>query len=169
MTEQQKNETVDQVQQAQAPRTKKKPSIVRVIILLLIIGGLAAAFIYPQFCDYTTRTRVAEGLVLASSAKNLVVDNAVNGLPLDHGWSPIMPTKNTQAIFIDEVSGVITIVSNPKSTEGGVVLALTPTVDGARLMSGKEPVGRISWECKTLSLGNRTLQDLPTECRRMME
>ena len=150
-------------------RAKMKSLIVNATICIFVFL-LILAFMIPQFADYTIRTRVAEGLVLASAAKNLVTENAVNGFPLDHGWKSIEPTKNTQAILIDGMSGVIFIISNPKSTGGGVVLALIPTEgDGTRLVSGTPPKGWISWECKTLILGSRTMKDIPTECRTMME
>lgn len=148
-------------------RVKMKSLIVNVILCLLVLL-LALAFVIPQFADYTTRTRVAEGLVLASAAKNLVADNAVNGFPLNTGWEPLSPTKNTQSIMIDEITGVIFIVSNPKSTEGGVVLTLIPTVEGERLVPGKIPQGIIYWECKALSLGSLTMSHIPSECRTLM-
>lgn len=150
-----------------APRVKKRPSIV-LIIICITIGLLAVAFIIPMYSDYTYRTRIAEGLVLASGAKNLVVDNAANGFHFNQGWDSPEPTKNTQAILIDRRTGVVYIISNPKSTGGGVVLALIPMEDGEQLVPGKQSQGRISWECKTLSLGSRTMHDIPSECKTLM-
>ena len=40
----------------------------------------------PAYKDYLIKTRVAEAIGLATAAKTLVFENAVNGQVLDAGW-----------------------------------------------------------------------------------
>lgn len=134
------------------------------IWLTFFFGILAVGFLIlclPMYSDYTVRTRIGEGLVLAASAKNLVVDNAVNGYPYDQGWSALIPTQNTARIEIDRATGVITIVGTKRADN--IVLLLTPMVDETPL-SGQKIEGRIYWVCSepTRKVPPR---NIPPECR----
>jgi type IV pilus assembly protein PilA len=126
---------------------------------IFIVGYLFCAWI--MYSDYTVRTRISEGLVLAASAKNLVVDNAVNGYPYDQGWSAITPTNNIASIEIARATGVITIVGTKRADN--IVLLLTPMVDETPL-SGQKIEGRIYWVCSEPT-GKVPPHDIPPECR----
>jgi len=132
-------------------------TLIELMIVIAIIGILAA-FAVPMFQDYTIRTRVGEGLVLASAAKNLVVDNAVNGLAFGNGWGGITATKNTASISIG-ADGVITITANANAN--GIVTTLTPTP--ALPAVGTPPTGVIDWTCQ--STGGTNANQYPSECR----
>ena len=54
-------------------------TLIELMMVVAIIGILAAVAI-PFYQDYTIRTRVTEGLALASSAKMIVVENASSGV-----------------------------------------------------------------------------------------
>jgi len=136
-------------------------TLIELMIVVAIIGILAA-FAVPMFQDYTVRTRVAEGLVLASSAKNLVVDNAVNGLAFKNGEPTFNATVNTESISIDAGTGAISIVATGKGKDIG--LLLTPTDDGGALVAGQVPTGRIEWTCTVEVAGDNDNQ-IPPECR----
>jgi type IV pilus assembly protein PilA len=49
-------------------------TLVELLIVIAIIGILAAIAI-PAYSEYTARAQVAEGMALASSAKNAIADN----------------------------------------------------------------------------------------------
>lgn len=135
-------------------------TLIELMIVVAIIGILAA-FALPMYQDYTVRTRVGEGLVLAGSAKNLVVDNAVNGLAFENGWVPITATTNTASIGIDSSDGTITITGSSKANS--IVTTLTPDANGAPLAVGVIPTGRIAWTCE--SSGGTNANQYPAECR----
>lgn len=134
------------------------------IWLTFFFGILAVGFLIlclPMYSDYTVRTRIGEGLVLAGSAKNLVIDNAVNNRPYDFGWVPIKPTTNTASIEIDSATGVITIVGTKRADN--IVLLLTPMVNETPL-SGQKIEGRIYWVCSEPT-GKVPPRNIPPECR----
>lgn len=59
-------------------------TLIELMIVVAIIGILAAIAL-PAYQDYTARSRVSEGLILASEAKSSVSDNAANVMPLATG------------------------------------------------------------------------------------
>ena len=83
-------------------------TLIELMIVVAIIGILAAVAL-PAYQDYTIRARVSEGIVLASSAKLAVAENASNGKAFATGWSPALKTANVDSIAINDVNGKITI------------------------------------------------------------
>jgi type IV pilus assembly protein PilA len=125
-------------------------TLIELMIVIAIVGILAAIAV-PAYQDYVTRSRVTEGLTLASTAKTLVSENAMAGLSLDQGYaSDTKATKNVQAggITIDASNGEITIAyASNVAPDGENTLALKPTANDVALSSGNRPTGPIRWDC----------------------
>ena len=136
-------------------------TLIELMIVVAIIGILAAIAI-PAYQDYTVRSRVTEGLNLASSAKVAVSESFQSGGMLGlsgaaGGWnSDFTPTKYVSLISITDSSGLIAISYQTASTgipELGVsnVLNLIPYI---RDTAGANPSGlasdvsgNIDWAC----------------------
>lgn len=141
-------------------------TLVELMLVIAVIGVLAAMAI-PQFQDYTARTRAAEGLVLAVTAKDYVTDDLVNGNSSIGSAYSFTPTKNTLSISVaNDNSGVITVQSN---TTPVVEMLLTPGqwassgfvahVAGSAIPSGSI----VAWQCTSPNVSNKNL--VPGECR----
>ncbi len=107
-------------------------TLIELMIVVAIIGILAAVAL-PAYQDYTVRARVAEGLVLASSAKLAVTENASNGKAFRDGWTPAQATTNVSSIEINDGNGQITVTYT--GTAGGAnnknTIIMIPTAERA--------------------------------------
>ena len=134
-------------------------TLIELMIVVAIIGILAAIAL-PAYTDYTVRSRVSEGLVMASSAKVLVTENAASGVSdLAQGLPTFTATKNVSSLAVNSSNGVITV--NMTAAAKSVVLALTPTANGSAITAGTVPDTNIAWKCTTTS----DKKYVPSECR----
>lgn len=166
-------------------------TLIELMIVVAIIGILAAIAI-PAYQDYTVRSRVTEGINLASSAKSAISegfqsDNMTGVESVASAWNTdFTPTKYVTNISIDSAAGGITITYNttnsgiPQLSGGSDTLLLTPYVrdtggNASALAAGLQ--GNIDWACssqtslaatsKGMTPTNGTLNPkyAPAECR----
>lgn len=144
-------------------------TLIELMIVIAIVGILAAIAV-PAYQDYVTRSRVTEGLTLASTAKTLVSENAMAGLSLDQGYaSDTKATKNVKAggITIEEGTGEITIAYTENVAPNDAnTLVLKPTANDVALISSTRPTGPIRWDCYAkgvqIRAGSAALNGTPT-------
>jgi type IV pilus assembly protein PilA len=128
-------------------------TLIELMIVVSIIGILAAIAV-PMYQDYTARSKVTEGLALASSAKVAIADgfqsNDLSGViaaaaAINAGFIQTKYVTNMTAAAAD---GTITMTYNAgqiPQLAGANVLTLTPYIGGKLLVAGAQ--GNIDWGC----------------------
>ncbi|MEW9582165.1 pilin [Paraburkholderia sp. DGU8] len=137
------------------------------LMIVLAIVGVIAAYAIPAYQDYLARSRVGEGLSLASSARLAVAENAASGNAFSGGYASPPATRNVESIRVDDDTGQITIAFTTRvAPAGSNTLTLVPSVPDnadaptARVGLSKDSVqaGAITWECFA---GGKTASSLP--------
>ena len=161
-------------------------TLIELMIVVAIVGILAAIAI-PAYQEYTIRSRVTEGLSLATAAKTNVADIAASGNPQKNalgyslGFTEITEANKTRSVekmFIDPATGVITI--DLQKIAGDGTLTLTPNAPiGKLLPAGTDaftpPAAAIAWRCAAkgagaadfvgVTAGSQLASLSPAECR----
>ncbi|ENW07030.1 pilin [Acinetobacter beijerinckii] len=163
------------------------------LMLVVAIIGILAAIAIPAYQNYTVRTKVSEGLVLASEAKLAVVETLgymISGNIVSYsGTGPNLagsysyqftPTENVASISISGIANLATPVMDEGSIEiqyNGVIntnlssnIVLTPgsgSVSGsARPSAAVVPGQPIVWGCGVRSIN--AYKYIPSNCRYML-
>lgn len=132
-------------------------TLIELMIVVAIIGILAAVAI-PAYSDYITRSKVSEGIALASGAKTAVSEFTFsqNTFPTTNGQAGLATTITSQYVNSVNVgaNGVITVVMNATTSGAAGNIAFTPSRAG----------GSINWTC-TGAATSVADNFLPANCR----
>src|ERR1700742_2051501 len=137
------------------------------LMIVLAIVGVIAAYAIPAYQDYLARSRVGEGLSLATSARLAVAENAASGAAFGGGYGPPTATKNVESVHVDDDTGQITVAFTTRvAPAGSNTLVLVPSVpDNAEaptarvaLVKGTAQPGTVTWECFA---GGKSASSLP--------
>jgi len=138
-------------------------TLIELMIVIAIIGILAAIAL-PAYQDYTIRSKVSEGVLLASAARIAVAETAsslgglANLTATNTGYTfPSAGTDYVSSIAITDTTGVITVTMGGTAGTGAStepVMTFTPTQTN--------PEDPITWVCATTS---GEFKHVPANCR----
>ena len=127
-------------------------TLIELMIVVAIIAILTAIGL-PVYQNYAIRAKVTEGILLASSAKTAVAENAMVGAAdLSTGWTSPGTTDYVQSVDVDPADGEITVIFTAEVVAGGQNIVLRPQADDGTgavgdLVAGTSPRGAIQWQC----------------------
>ena len=148
-------------------KLQKGFTLIELMIVVAIIGILAAIAI-PAYQDYTIRSQVSEGMVLASGSKT-----AVSEFFQQNGRFP--PTNTSAGLAsAASITGqyVMGVATGAAPAAAGTIVATfgnraNAKVAGQQLaLSAVTRVGSVEWVCKANTANAVNAKYLPSSCRR---
>jgi len=133
-------------------------TLIELMIVVAIIGILAAIAI-PAYQDYIIRSKVTEGLNLASASKTAVAEyfQTKGSLPADNATAGVVSAASITGNNVKSVAisnGLITITYSGETALNGKTLFLTPST----------PDGAVKWNC-TSATATLAGKYRPSSCR----
>ncbi len=150
-------------------------TLIEVMVVVAIIGILVAVAV-PKYQDYIARSRVVEGLNLASTAKLAVTEvfSSRGAVAMDEatqGAFSFVPTRSVKLIEVTPSGAIAIDFQNNVATENKNTLHLIPTNDPdanvPKAIDLSKPEGSTwagGWSCRSTET-NLLPQLLPSECR----
>ncbi|HUH90344.1 MAG TPA: pilin [Lysobacter sp.] len=143
-------------------QNQKGFTLIELMIVVAIIAILAAIAL-PAYQDYTIRTKVTEGLTMASAAKLAVAETAASLGGLDKidadntGYEFVSDTAGYVAsIDIEEGTGVITVTTQNTGASDEPAFTLTPH------HANDDTNNQLQWVCAKTAGESK---HLPASCR----
>ena len=135
-------------------------TLIELMIVVAIVAILAAIAV-PAYQDYTIRSQVSEGIVLASGARTAVWDYISNRgrMPVNNASAGLPSGANIKGKYVGEVNvnnGLVVVTFGERANAAitGEMVLLSPV----------QGTGTLEWTCKAGST-NMLPRFLPVNCR----
>ena len=135
--------------------TSNAALIILLVFVFIAIIGILAAIALPAYQDYTTRAKVSEALVGASSAKYSVEEYIENNGKI--------PTNIEETGFVEQSKYIESVYVNPENAEISIVVNFSPIQGKSLIFSPSlDENKKIVWGCYSNDIEKRFL---PQACK----